>query len=313
MEPTSSWYIAEDGQPIGPFPLEELLARARDGRLRPQQLVWQPEFGAEWRPAGTVQGLAAVFPAESRARAGTAGTTPNGEITRAARAALAGHWAEMVGITLLWIVIAAVVQGIGAVLEMAQPPVGSIAAFVLGVPFTLGWLRVLLNVADGRPARAADLFGGFVRWGAGLAAQLLVSVFLMLWSAAIVFLVGLLAALIFPALGAGFDPAGWRAAHGVVLAVVGGVIVAALLAVSLRYVLTLLVIADDASVGALQAVRRSVQLMRGRKWKFVRFVFRFFGWALLSLLSCGIGFLFLMPYAGVAMALWYRDALPPET
>ena len=51
------WYYAVDGVRHGPVPFAELREAAKSGALRPLDLVWQPEFGPEWRNAGQVREL----------------------------------------------------------------------------------------------------------------------------------------------------------------------------------------------------------------------------------------------------------------
>jgi hypothetical protein len=51
------WYYAVDGERHGPVTFEELQALVAAGRVKPLDLVWQPEFGPEWRNAGQVRGL----------------------------------------------------------------------------------------------------------------------------------------------------------------------------------------------------------------------------------------------------------------
>lgn len=314
MDSTPQWYIAQDGQPTGPLSAEDLLARAREGLLQPHQLVWHPDFGSEWRPARTVEALAAAFPVTIGGGVGTAGTTPNREITRRARQALAGHWAEMVGIFLLWFIVNLAVQGLGAGLDIYAAPLGTIASVILAVPFAIGLLRVQLAVADGQSPSVKALFSGFSRWGVGLLAQLLVQLFFALWMLGFALLTLLIGGAVVVMRGGRFDSPPPMEGPMLVLAVLLGLgWVVAITVVMLRYVLTFWIIADDPEAGPVMAIRRSVQLMRGRTWKFFCFALRFLGWGLLAMLTCGVGFLFLAPYMGVATAFWYRDALPPET
>jgi hypothetical protein len=51
------WYYAVDGVRSGPVTFEELRGLALAGALKELDLVWQPEFGSEWRNAGQVQEL----------------------------------------------------------------------------------------------------------------------------------------------------------------------------------------------------------------------------------------------------------------
>lgn len=310
MDSTPSWYIAQDGQPIGPFTAEEVLARAREGSLLPNQLVWHPDFGSDWREAGTVDGLAPAFPVVSRARIGTAGTTPNRELVRHARAALAGQWAKLIGIT---IVFSFVIFALGLALEWVVTPLTAFVMWVLMVPLEIGWRRVLLNAADRQPLHVKDLFSGFSRLGAGLVAKILIQILLVLWAVAILLPAVLALGVIVVVRQGRFTPTQVLDGPTALAAILIGVgALVAMFGAVLRYVLAMWLIADDPAVGPLEAIRRSVNMMQGRKWKFVGFVLRFSGWALLAMLTCGVGFFVLAPYMGSAMALWYRDALPPE-
>ncbi len=57
-----AFHVAENGTPAGPFPLPELEARARDGRLTASTLVWR-EGMAGWQAAGEVAELRGLLPA----------------------------------------------------------------------------------------------------------------------------------------------------------------------------------------------------------------------------------------------------------
>ena len=52
-----NWYYAVDGVRSGPVTLDELRGLAEAGAVKRADLVWQPEFGAEWRSAGEVRDL----------------------------------------------------------------------------------------------------------------------------------------------------------------------------------------------------------------------------------------------------------------
>jgi uncharacterized membrane protein len=60
-------------------------------------------------------------------------------------------------------------------------------------------------------------------------------------------------------------------------------------------------------VGALEAITRSRAMMNGKKWKFFCLNMRFIGWALLCILTCCIGFLWLIPYISTSTARFYDD------
>ncbi len=59
------WHISRQGASYGPYSWTDLVTWARDGRLLPADLVWQPELSG-WMPAKNVPGLFAIPPTPSR-------------------------------------------------------------------------------------------------------------------------------------------------------------------------------------------------------------------------------------------------------
>ena len=61
-----NWYVARNGQRVGPHTQAQLKDLAAGGRLRPADMVWQ-EGAAAWTAAGTIPGL---FEPRRRTRGG---------------------------------------------------------------------------------------------------------------------------------------------------------------------------------------------------------------------------------------------------
>lgn len=87
---------------------------------------------------------------------------------------------------------------------------------------------------------------------------------------------------------------------GTLLLIVPGIIVACGLG------LTFFIMVDDPNISGMDALQQSWNLMRGHKWDLFCLWFRFIGWALLCILTCGIGFIFLQPYVVAATQNFYR-------
>jgi uncharacterized membrane protein len=85
------------------------------------------------------------------------------------------------------------------------------------------------------------------------------------------------------------------------LLIVPGIIAA------LSYSMTYFIIAENDSIGSLEAITKSKEMMRGNKWKLFCLCCRFLGWILLCILTIGIGFLWLYPYMMVSFAKFYDD------
>jgi uncharacterized membrane protein len=81
---------------------------------------------------------------------------------------------------------------------------------------------------------------------------------------------------------------------------------------ALSYSLTFYLLRDNPSMGAYEAIQESRILMRGHKLRLFNMVLRFIGLGFLCILTCGIGFLWLVPYYGVCMAAFYEDIIDQD-
>ena len=71
--------------------------------------------------------------------------------------------------------------------------------------------------------------------------------------------------------------------------------------------MTFFIIADDDSIGVLDAIKKSNEMMINYRWKLFCLYFRFFGWAVVCILTFGIGFLWLIPYIQISVSKFYED------
>ena len=150
----------------------------------------------------------------------------------------------------------------------AVPVIGSVASLFIAGPFALGAAIFSLSLSRNRDARLEQIFHGFNNLATSLGAYLLMLVFVLLW---------------------------------MLLLIIPGIIA------SLSYSMTFFIIADNPSIGAMEAIDRSMAMMDGYKWKLFCLYLRFLGWALLCLLTLGLGFFLLFPYIQVSIAKFYDD------
>lgn len=148
------------------------------------------------------------------------------------------------------------------------PKAGGLISLIVTGPLTLGMVGYILAVSRGQEFHADQVFNGFNRFSDAFFAYILMTIFVLLWS---------------------------------LLLIVPGIIA------SISYSMTFFILADNPGVGAREAIKRSKAMMNGYKWKFVTLNLRFLGWALLCILTLGIGFLWLSPYIQVALAKFYDD------
>ncbi|MBV8046085.1 MAG: DUF975 family protein [Paludibacterium sp.] len=194
-------------------------------------------------------------------------TTPNAQIMTEARAALSGRWALAVGMS-------AVLFGIALVSAMLGH-LGSLLDVLIKGPLEIGVATVFLQFIRGQESRVSQLFCGFDRFVTGLAAYLLMILFIFLWA---------------------------------LLLIVPGVIA------MLSYAMTFYILADEPGIGARAAIAKSKIMMFGNKWKYFCLICRFAGWFLLGVATLGIGFLWIVPYMMTSFARFYLDLcdLPAE-
>ena len=152
------------------------------------------------------------------------------------------------------------------------PYVSPLIALIVSGPFALGGAVFFLTFVRGGKVEMGMLFAGFKNFGNALGACILMGIFIFLWSLL----------LIIP---------GWIA--------------------MLAYSQTFFLMAEAPSLDPLEAIGKSKALMRGHKGKLFCLYFRFFGWALLCMLTLGIGFLWLSPYMAVSSAHFHEDLRQP--
>ncbi|WP_042273225.1 DUF975 family protein [[Clostridium] dakarense] len=67
------------------------------------------------------------------------------------------------------------------------------------------------------------------------------------------------------------------------------------------------IIIEKDDLGLLEAMSLSMKLMKGNKWKYFVLQLSFLGWGILSVITFGVGFLWLIPYMALAETNFYKD------
>ena len=147
-------------------------------------------------------------------------------------------------------------------------PMVGLVSLIIGGPFALGISIFSLALSRNTEARLEQIFQGFNDFGNTLGTYLLMVLIIILW---------------------------------MLLLIIPGIIVA------ISYSMTFYIIADDRSLGGMEALNKSKKMMNGYKLKFFYLGLRFFLLALLCILTLGIGFLWLVPYMNVSIAKFYDD------
>ncbi|MEQ1499812.1 MAG: DUF975 family protein [Parcubacteria group bacterium] len=148
------------------------------------------------------------------------------------------------------------------------PKTGGLFSIIFTGPLTLGAIIFALAISRKQDAKVDQLFSGFKRFGTALIAHVLIGVFVLLWS---------------------------------LLLIVPGIIA------GLSYGMTFFILADDDNISPREAIKMSKKMMYGHKWKYFKLSLRFAGWFILSILTLGIGLLWVIPYMWVSLAKFYED------
>lgn len=221
-------------------------------------------------------------------------STPVRDLTAAARAGLAGRWGKSIGVSMIYIVL---IVGISRV-----PLAAWLFQLILGAPLVVGLHMYFLATVRKKDNPFGLLFEGFSRFGTSWCAYMLVCLIIFAWMIPFIVLIAPLFWFVHP------DPAIFPSytvwALAAVLILSAG---AFLILLQMRYYLVLYVVADDPAVRARQAIRRSVELMKGNYWRLGVLWLRFVGWQLLCVLTLGIGLIWLIPYVSAATAAFYDD------
>ena len=74
-----------------------------------------------------------------------------------------------------------------------------------------------------------------------------------------------------------------------------------------EYAIIPYILADDPEISSKDAFKKAKQMMKGNKWRLFKLEFSFIGWAVLCVLTLGIGMFFLIPYVNAAAAEFYVE------
>lgn len=300
------WYYTIKRERQGPVDETTIKSLITSGELKQTDLVWNASMGDTWKTVGEIfRDLLA-----DNSPNGTGGQTTNTQITSDACTALSGQWGLAIGGMILYMFFACTSIGLASLLPIAGP----FAQLLVAPPFVLGLMIFFLQITRRQHPEISHLFAGFHQFWPAVGAYFFSTLFAFLWMIPGVILLSIGAictpntefsqnlSINFPET---IGPA--LLVAGVILTILSAVII------GLRYSQIYFVLADDPSAGCFDAIRASIALMSGNKWKLFCLGLRFIGWLLLATLTFGIGFIWLYPYMMAAYACFYDDLKPERS
>ena len=262
------------------------------------------------------------------------------EIRKNARTSLAGKWGKGVLITIAYAVVMWLfgfitgLVGEGSVLQTVL----ELIVFIISVPLSLGLVFTFMKLKRGEEVGAFDFFKlGFSNFGkswrlyGSQIVKLIVPVICVIVSV-VIMVVGL-----FTFLGNSISPDNLNTLNslletsnqtglenyfasvtfgsstlllvGFILWIVSSIY---LYIKGLSLSVTFNIAYDEPELTGMQTASKSQELMKGHKGGYFILTLSFIGWAILSVLTLGIGFLWLLPYMQVSFVCFY-DALVGKT
>ena len=188
-----------------------------------------------------------------------------------ALSALVNKWGNFVLITLAYVLIIGITQALSG--DKDSPAILhliGLVLFILALPLTWGFQTLFLGAVRGGEATAKDMFEGYNKelFSRVLTTTLLYYVYVLLWS---------------------------------LLLIIPGCIK------SYSYAMTPYILKDNPEMKNNAAIEESMRMMDGHKLELFLLDLSFIGWAILSILTCCIGFLWLTPYMNMARVNFYED------
>lgn len=174
------------------------------------------------------------------------------------------------------------VTGSGGILAGTLSVFLNILVFLFSMVMGVGLAHYTLRLSRREQSALGDLFESFAFAGRSIGMNLLISLYTFLWA---LLIVGGFAVIIAAAVFLMED----AMAVSVILIALGYIgMAAALVAVVLRYAMSAFALAENPDAGASAAIRRSVQVMRGNRWKLFVMELSFLGWSILAALIVGV-------------------------
>lgn len=167
---------------------------------------------------------------------------------------------------------------------------------LIAAVFSLGLIRFTLNLSRNQPYKLSDIFYGFTSHPD----KAIIAQFLLL----LMDLICLLPAILFFVLYYIAEDAAFLMVVASLLLVIGGVISVIL---HLTFDMVFYTMADYPDATVMELFRYCANVMKGDRIKLFYLIASFLPLYALSILSFGIGLLFVIPYQNVAIAQFYQD------
>lgn len=225
------------------------------------------------------------------------------ELKKQAKDSLKGRWGEIIAMILVYELI---ISGISLILN-SIPFAGSITSLIITVPLSFGFIGQIIKFSRGEKVGICDYFKiGFDNFSKSW--SIVGNTFLKLLPVIILLIVttiGMIVICINKISGGIEEFLTWLF---IMLATYIAVLIL-LCAQSYLYILVDYIGNDNLQLSGKEVVMKSKEIMNGNRLKYFILNLSFIGWFLLSILTLGIGFLWLIPYMQVTEVKFYESLI----
>lgn len=197
--------------------------------------------------------------------------------------------------------------------------VGRLINLLIGGSISYGIYRFFLNLIRENNPQIENLFLGFKYFGKNFLLQLIIGIFTFLWSIAVYIPAVILMTIIIIIGGSGslishtYIPSLQRNIGIIMLLVIILAVCAAIIyIITARYSMAFLILNDNQNFAVMESIEASKTMMEGHKVRYFLLNISFIGWDILSIITLGIGYLWLRPYKYAARASFYADLIGDE-
>lgn len=160
---------------------------------------------------------------------------------------------------------------LAALISGAANNVPLLGAIIVTPALSIAVTRIYLGIAADKYPDISDMFGGFKDFWISFKVTFFTGLFTFLWS---------------------------------LLFIIPGIVK------SYSYMMAPYIVAEDPSIGALEAISRSEKMMKGHKMEAFILQLSFIGWILLTVFTLGIAAIYAGPYMSVTMVNFYNKINP---
>ena len=177
-----------------------------------------------------------------------------------------------IGILFVISLIIGVLSALASLVLSFIPFVGSLAAAIIVTPaFSLSLVRVYMNLTAGGAPEVKDAFSGFDDFWAAFKVSFLTGLFTFLWS---------------------------------LLFVIPGIVK------GISYSMSMYILAENKGKPALECINESKAMTDGHKMDLFVLGLSFIGWILLGYITCGIAYIWVLPYMQATFVNAYHSLKP---